>query len=67
MRRNLVVLEELMLVLQVDESRLGDITPWLQSVIGFVGLSGLFVPVGGPDTPGACFLEGIMKSSDSTK
>ena len=54
-------------MLQVDVSRLGDITPRLEAVIRLIGFACLLVPVGGPDAPGAGFLEGIMEASDSAE
>lgn len=54
-------------MLQVYVSRLGDVAPRFEAVVSLVGLTGLLVPVGGPDAPSAGFLEGIMEASDSAE
>ena len=54
-------------MLEVYVASLGEVSPRFEAMVSLVGLTGFLIPVGGPDTPGAGFLEGIMEASDSAE
>ena len=67
MRGNLILLKGGRQMLKVHVTSLGNVAPRLKAMIGFVGLPGFLVPIGGPYAPGASFLESIVKASNSAK
>lgn len=67
MQRDLIILQAGRRMLKVHVPSLGDVAPRLKAMIDLVGLTGLLVPIGCPDTSGAGFLEGIVEASDSAE